>query len=205
MAANVERRQIGEQFKVIDPARVPERPFSPDRSRLYWRWRRRRRCCSGSAWSALIEFRDTTFRTEQDVVTVLALPVLATVPAIVTVDRAADGAPEAPHRGVRSARRSSLVVGGGGRLEISRRARRGGADVRRVLRAARTSVRSDAEPALSVHDARASRGAHDDLEYGISGRKGITLLIGAAGTGKTTLVQAALRDAGRLNVDGPST
>src|SRR5262249_30597857 len=34
VAANVERRQIGEQFKVIDPARVPERPVSPDRLKL---------------------------------------------------------------------------------------------------------------------------------------------------------------------------
>ena len=30
MAANLERRQIGEQFKVIDQARVPERPIAPD-------------------------------------------------------------------------------------------------------------------------------------------------------------------------------
>ena len=31
LAANLERRNIGEQFKVLDPARVPERPFSPNR------------------------------------------------------------------------------------------------------------------------------------------------------------------------------
>ena len=30
MAANLERRQIGEQFKLIDPARLPERPIAPD-------------------------------------------------------------------------------------------------------------------------------------------------------------------------------
>ena len=29
-AENLEKRQKGEQFKVVDPARVPERPFSPD-------------------------------------------------------------------------------------------------------------------------------------------------------------------------------
>ena len=29
-AENLERRQKGEQFKVVDPARVPEKPFSPD-------------------------------------------------------------------------------------------------------------------------------------------------------------------------------
>jgi uncharacterized protein involved in exopolysaccharide biosynthesis len=31
LAANLEARQIGEQFKVIDPARIPERPEGPDR------------------------------------------------------------------------------------------------------------------------------------------------------------------------------
>ncbi len=29
-AENLERRQKGEQFRVIDPARVPEKPFQPD-------------------------------------------------------------------------------------------------------------------------------------------------------------------------------
>ena len=33
LAANLERRQIGEQFKLLDPARLPERPIAPD-------WRR---------------------------------------------------------------------------------------------------------------------------------------------------------------------
>jgi uncharacterized protein involved in exopolysaccharide biosynthesis len=31
MAANLERRQIGEQFKIIEPARLPERPVGPRR------------------------------------------------------------------------------------------------------------------------------------------------------------------------------
>ena len=30
MSANLERRQIGQQFKLIDPARLPERPIAPD-------------------------------------------------------------------------------------------------------------------------------------------------------------------------------
>ena len=30
MATNLERRQIGEQFKLLDPAGIPERPISPD-------------------------------------------------------------------------------------------------------------------------------------------------------------------------------
>ena len=35
MSANLEKRQIGEQFKILDPARMPEKPASPDRPRLY--------------------------------------------------------------------------------------------------------------------------------------------------------------------------
>ena len=31
IAANLARRQIGEQFKLLDPARLPERPFTPNR------------------------------------------------------------------------------------------------------------------------------------------------------------------------------
>jgi len=31
MAANLESRQGGEQFRILDPARVPQRPFSPNR------------------------------------------------------------------------------------------------------------------------------------------------------------------------------
>ena len=34
VAANLERRQIGEQFRVLDPARVPERPVSPNRIQI---------------------------------------------------------------------------------------------------------------------------------------------------------------------------
>ena len=37
------------------------------------------------------------------------------------------------------------------------------------------------------------REALSNLQYGISGRRGITLLVGEAGTGKTTLVRAALQ------------
>jgi len=34
IAANLERRQIGEQFQIIDPARLPEHPVAPNRVRL---------------------------------------------------------------------------------------------------------------------------------------------------------------------------
>ena len=34
MAENLERKQQGEQFKILDPARVPEKPFKPDRNKI---------------------------------------------------------------------------------------------------------------------------------------------------------------------------
>ena len=34
MSADLERRQIGEQFRIIDPARLPEQPISPNRLRI---------------------------------------------------------------------------------------------------------------------------------------------------------------------------
>lgn len=34
MAENLERKQQGEQFKVLDPARLPEKPVKPDRNRI---------------------------------------------------------------------------------------------------------------------------------------------------------------------------
>ncbi len=43
------------------------------------------------------------------------------------------------------------------------------------------------------------REALSNLQYGIAGRKGITLLLGEAGTGKTTVVRAAMEAARRRN------
>jgi polysaccharide chain length determinant protein (PEP-CTERM system associated) len=81
LAANLERRQIGEQFKVIDSARLPERPFSPDRLRLSLMGIAGG-LGFGLALVALLEYRDTTFKNDNDIVMSLALPVIAIVPAM---------------------------------------------------------------------------------------------------------------------------
>jgi polysaccharide chain length determinant protein (PEP-CTERM system associated) len=79
IAANLERRQIGEQFKILDPARPAERPFSPNRVRLNLMG-----ALAGLVFGlglvGLLEYRDTTFRTEADVLQVLSVPVLAVIP-----------------------------------------------------------------------------------------------------------------------------
>lgn len=83
IAANLERRQIGEQFKVLDPARVPERPFSPDRARLNLLGGLAG-LAFGIALSLLLELGDSTLKSDDDVMVALALPVLSMVPQIVT-------------------------------------------------------------------------------------------------------------------------
>ena len=83
ISVNLERRQIGEQFKVIDGARLPERPISPDRVR-YNLVGLLGGLAFGLALVALLEYRDTTLKTDDDVVTSLALPVLAVIPRMIT-------------------------------------------------------------------------------------------------------------------------
>ncbi len=82
IAANLERRNIGEQFKVLDPARVPERPFSPKRWLID---------TAGAGAGLLValffvafqEYRDQSFRTEEELARLCGLPVLALVPVTV--------------------------------------------------------------------------------------------------------------------------
>ena len=83
IAANLERRQIGEQFRIIDQARLPSRPFSPNRPRFI-------ALASfaglgvGLGLVALLEYRDHTLKTDQDVLVALALPVIALIPTMAT-------------------------------------------------------------------------------------------------------------------------
>jgi polysaccharide chain length determinant protein (PEP-CTERM system associated) len=83
VAANLERRQIGEQFKLIDSARLPQRPKSPDRFRLNIMGALAG-LMIGLGLAGVLEYRDTSLRTEDDVLVALSLPVLATVPTMST-------------------------------------------------------------------------------------------------------------------------
>ena len=83
LAVNLERRQIGEQFKIIDGARLPEKPFSPDRPRIIGMGAVMG-LGLGLALVGFLEYRDSTLKTDDDVVVSLALPVLALIPAMVT-------------------------------------------------------------------------------------------------------------------------
>ena len=79
ISANLERRQIGEQFKLLDPARLPERPTSPNRQQINI-FGLVAGLAIGIALIVLVELRDTSFKTDEDLLSVLGLPVLAVVP-----------------------------------------------------------------------------------------------------------------------------
>lgn len=81
VAVNLEERQIGEQFRVIEAARVPSSPTGPFRLQIsavgFGAG-----LLLGALVGALLAFRDTSFRSESDVFQALALPVLAIVPTM---------------------------------------------------------------------------------------------------------------------------
>ena len=83
VALDLERRQIGEQFRILDSASVPTRPISPNRLAI-----------SGAgfgiglmlglSFALLLEVKDASFRSESDVIESLSVPVLALVPHLTT-------------------------------------------------------------------------------------------------------------------------
>jgi len=83
IAANMERREIGETFKLVDAARVPARPSSPNRSRLNMMGMATG-FAIGICLVGLLEYRDSTFRVDDELTRVLGLPVLAVVPLMRT-------------------------------------------------------------------------------------------------------------------------
>ena len=117
VSANLERRQIGEQFKVIDAARLPQQPYSPNRL-LMNAIGFGAGLAIGLLLIGLIEFLDNSFRTHEEIATTLQLPVLATVPAIFTkVERTK----HVKARIVGVAVSLAVIIGGAGAVAVWKR------------------------------------------------------------------------------------
>ena len=80
-AENLERRQKGEQFRVIDPARLPEKPFSPNIPKVLLIGFVVSIGCSFGA-AIIREQMDRSFHDAGDVEVTLGFRVLATIPNI---------------------------------------------------------------------------------------------------------------------------
>lgn len=80
LAENLEKRQKGERFRIIDPANLPEKPYKPKRSTVV---------LAGTGIGAgigfaiifLLEFMNPAFKRPEDFEGVLDMDLLATVPA----------------------------------------------------------------------------------------------------------------------------
>ena len=81
MSASLERQQVGAEFKVLDPARLPEQPFAPKRVRLY-AIALLGGLAIGVFFALILERFDHGLRTQDEVIAALGLPVLATIPVV---------------------------------------------------------------------------------------------------------------------------
>jgi uncharacterized protein involved in exopolysaccharide biosynthesis len=85
MARDLEKRQQGEQFQVMDPANLPENPTFPNRQ-LFAGGGLAGGLALGVAIALLLEFRDKAMRTERDVEAFLGVPTLALVSILVQMN-----------------------------------------------------------------------------------------------------------------------
>lgn len=81
MATSLEKRQKGEQFRILDPASLPEQPSAPDRLKLNLAG-----LVLGLAFgiglSLVLELTDESVRSEHEVTVLTQLPVLVSIPLI---------------------------------------------------------------------------------------------------------------------------
>lgn len=79
VAENLEKRQKGEQFRIIDPANVPEKPEKPDRLRILLLGLAAG-CAVGFGGALGLERLQPVFRRTEEVESVLGIPLLAAIP-----------------------------------------------------------------------------------------------------------------------------
>lgn len=82
-AESLERRQKGSQFKIVDPAHFPEKPFYPD-FMIIMLMTLGIGLGTGGAIALGFEFLDTSFRDAHDLEKFLELPVACSIPVIMT-------------------------------------------------------------------------------------------------------------------------
>ena len=79
MAVNLERKQKGEQFRILDPARIPIRPFKPNKKYILL-MAMALGLALGCGLAYLRETVDTSFRRPEDIEELLQIPIIASLP-----------------------------------------------------------------------------------------------------------------------------
>jgi len=82
IAANLEQRQIGEQFKLLDTASLPEKPYNQSQRLTMMASGAASGLVLGLLVVGLLEYRDSSFKREEEVLKALSVPVLALIPVM---------------------------------------------------------------------------------------------------------------------------
>ena len=81
IAVNMEKKQKGEQFRIIDYAKLPQKPVSPDMKKLFL-ITIALGLGLGGGLIFLVDYFDSSFKRSEDVEKNLGIAVLATIPRI---------------------------------------------------------------------------------------------------------------------------
>lgn len=81
ISVNLERKQKGEQLYIVDYARLPKKPISPDMRRIFL-FSIAAGLGIGGGIIYLLEFMNNSFRSLEDIQSYLGLPVLASFPTV---------------------------------------------------------------------------------------------------------------------------
>jgi uncharacterized protein involved in exopolysaccharide biosynthesis len=83
LSENVEKQQKGEQFRVVEPANFPVKPIRPNRLLIVLAGLAGG-LVGGVGLAVLLETMDTSFKKSDDINTFVNVPLLATIPAVLT-------------------------------------------------------------------------------------------------------------------------
>ena len=81
IAVNMEKKQKGEQFRILDPARLPKKPVQPDMKKIFL-IALAAGLGIGGGLIFMREYYDSSFKKIEDVESYLEIPVLSAVPAL---------------------------------------------------------------------------------------------------------------------------
>jgi len=83
LATSLDKNQQGRQFRIIDPASMPTKPFSPDR-RKFGMMGAGVGLAIGAVLALILEMKDSSFHTDREVSRLVDLPFVFGVPLMLS-------------------------------------------------------------------------------------------------------------------------